>query len=420
MKALLLLALSLASPAAASPSPSPLRHDHQTSNYIPLRRHESKTPSTLLHKRSSLTRPANLTNVHDVYYIIDLTVGNQTIPVSIDTGSSDTWLVQEPYECVSYFFPYPGAKPDCGLGTGFVGPLSGGNITTHWFGRAYMDGTFVTGFFGYEDVTIGGLTAKHQQVALVNYTFWQGDGRTSGLLGLAYPYMTGLDGPEEGQPAYDPVFTTLWKDKLIDPIFSIALSRSSNEAEEQPEEESYLALGGLPPVAVDEKTWAKSEIRGIDAIPEWGFETKEKGLYIIEPDGWVIDGNKNSTQTKTTFPVLIDVGATLSILPKSVVNPLYAAFDPPAKYLSSTGLFYALCNATVPKFGVTIGGNTFSFAPEDLLRQTVRDRSGDYCRIGVTDVSSGPYVLGVTWLTSVVAVFDVLNSEMRFASRTLY
>ncbi|KAK4222757.1 putative eukaryotic aspartyl protease [Podospora fimiseda] len=411
----ILLALSLAVTPSAAAS---LHHDLPTPNYIPMRRHESKTPSTLLHKRS-VTRPANLTNVHDVYYIIDITVGNQTIPVSIDTGSSDTWLVQEPYECVSYFFPYPGAKPDCGLGTGFVGPLSGGNITTHWFGRAYMDGTFVTGFFGYEDVTIGGLTAKHQQVALVNYTFWQGDGRTSGLLGLAYPYMTGLDGPEEGQPAYDPVFTTMWKDKLIDPVFSIALSRTNSEAEEQ-EKESYLALGGLPPVTVDEKTWAKSEIRGIDAIPEWGFETKEKGLYIIEPEGWVIDGKKNETETKTRFPVLIDVGATLSILPKSIVNPLYAAFDPPAIYISGTGLFFAPCNATVPKFGVKIGGRTFSFAPEDLLRQTVRDRSGEYCRVGVTDVSSGPYVLGVSWLTSVVAVFDVFNSEMRFASRIEY
>lgn len=209
--------------------------------------------------------------------------------------------------------------PDCGLGQGFVGPLSGGNITSHYFGRAYMDGTFVTGFFGYEDVSIGGLTAKHQQLALVNYTFWQGDGRTSGLLGLGYPYMTSLDGPEENMPVYDPVFTTMWKDKLIDPIFSIALSRSNEATSQhgQADEESYLALGGLPPVEVDEKTWARSEIQGIDAIPEWQFETKEKGLYIITPEGWVIDGNKNATANTTgTFPILIDVGATLSILPK--------------------------------------------------------------------------------------------------------
>jgi hypothetical protein len=45
-----------------------------------------------------------LKNVHDVYYSIDLEVGNQTVAVSVDTGSSDTWMVQEPYECVSFWF----------------------------------------------------------------------------------------------------------------------------------------------------------------------------------------------------------------------------------------------------------------------------------------------------------------------------
>jgi len=56
---------------------------------------------------------AGLTNVHDIYYIVDLVVGNQTIPVSVDTGSSDTWVVQQPYQCVSYWYPYPGAVSFC-------------------------------------------------------------------------------------------------------------------------------------------------------------------------------------------------------------------------------------------------------------------------------------------------------------------
>jgi hypothetical protein len=103
-----------------------------------------------------------------------------------------------------------------------------------------------------------------------------------------------------------------------------------------------------------------------------------------------------------------------------LVNQLYAAFDPPAEYLSSTGLFYARCNATVPTFGVEIGESTFYIAPEDLLRQTVRDPTGEWCRVGVTDADSPPHVLGVTFLTNVVAVFDVEHSEMRFAARKKY
>jgi hypothetical protein len=88
--------------------------------------------------------------------------------------------------------------------------------------------------------------------------------------------------------------------------------------------------------------------------------------------------------------------------------------------MSRGGLFYALCNATVPRFGVQMGDSTFYMAPEDLLRQTARDSTGEWCRIGVTDTDTPPHLLGVSFLTNVVAVFDVGKSEMRFAARKKY
>ncbi|KAK3303818.1 aspartic peptidase domain-containing protein [Chaetomium strumarium] len=398
--------------------------DAVTTHAIPMRR-QRLAPSTThpaLHLRANV--PARLRNVYDVYYIIDLQVGNQTIPVSVDTGSSDTWLVQEPYECVSFWWDGPGTTPNCGLGSGLQGNLSGGILPDlPPFLRSYVDGTFVRGYYGVEDVAIAGVTAHAQRLAIVNQAYWHGDGLTSGLLGLAYPYLTSLDGAEANQPPYDPVFTTMWKSGAIEPVFSIALSRSgdqgdsstststssgsgkkneekkSEEEEEEEEEESYLALGGLPPVEVDETTWARTPIHGMKAVPQWGFETDEKGMYIIKPDAFVVEKAGNSTSSgdvirnTTQIPVLIDVGATLSYLPKAIVNPLYAAFDPPAQYLSSGGLFFAPCNATVPRFGVQIGGSTFYMAPEDLLRQTARDPTGEWCRVG---------------------------SEMRFAARHKY
>ncbi|KAK0744563.1 aspartic peptidase domain-containing protein [Apiosordaria backusii] len=410
MRSSLLALLSVGVPPSIGRLLHATRHglvaDTVTSNAVPMRKHlvspsshRSSATTPVYRRTAAVNRPANLTNVHDVYYIIDLIVGNQTLAVSVDTGSSDTWFVSDPLECVRFWWQGPEYKPNCGLAEGFIGNLSGGVLDNPPFVRAYMDGTFVSGYYGFDDVTIGSITAKHQRVGVVNYTFWAGDGLTSGLLGL---------GDDQGQ--------------------------SGGEVSKQ--EESYLALGGLPPVEVDEQSWARTKIHGVDAIPEWMFEQSDLGLYIIKPDSWVygretedIDPNPaekgslapNELTTNTTqFPVLIDVGATLSLLPKGLVQQLYAAFDPPAKYLSTNGLFFALCNATVPKFGVNIGGNTFYFAPDDLLRQTARDPSGDYCRIGVTDVNGGPYVLGVSFLTSVVAVFDIENTEMRFASRTKY
>ncbi len=94
-------------------------------------------------------------------------------------------------------------------------------------------------------------------------------------------------------------------------------------------------------------------------------------------------------------------------------------FDPPAQWLSSGGAYYAPCNATVPAFGVKIGNQTFFVSQDDMLRQNTRDReTNSLCRVGIIDNEVGPYTLGITFLTNVVAVFDVGNSEMRFAART--
>jgi len=89
--------------------------------------------------------------------------------------------------------------------------------------------------------------------------------------------------------------------------------------------------------------------------------------------------------------------------------------------MSSNGLFYAKCNAQVPEFGIQFGGKIFYMAKEDLLRQGARDPTGEYCRIGITDgPDNGVNTLGVTFLSNVVAVFDVEKQEMRFASRGKY
>lgn len=200
------------------------------------------------------------------------------------------------------------------------------------FTRAYVDGTFVLGTYGYSDITVGGITVPHQQLALVNYTFWYGEGLTSGLMGLAYPLMTGLDGGGNPRDAYDPIFTSMWKRDLIGaPLFSMALSRYADNsttaaaaATEMPAQ-SYLAFGGIPPVDFDDASWASAPILGINEISS--IESDEPGLFIIKADAYVYGpGNKGLTTSSgtppeglvvnaTQFPVLIDCGATLTRLP---------------------------------------------------------------------------------------------------------
>ena len=81
------------------------------------------------------------------------------------------------------------------------------------------------------------------------------------------------------------------------------------------------------------------------------------------------------------------------------------------------------CNATIPTFGIGIGGQTFEIAPTDLFPIA---REGDICATAVTrgfdvpesEYPDGLFVLGANFLRNVVAVFDVGKQEMRFAKHT--
>ncbi len=96
--------LAIGSWLATCAANGPLGKDAISTHTFPMRKHN--LPPSITHPtlQRRISFPARLKNIYDVYYSIDLVVGNQTIPVSVDTGSSDTWMVQEPYKCVSFWF----------------------------------------------------------------------------------------------------------------------------------------------------------------------------------------------------------------------------------------------------------------------------------------------------------------------------
>jgi hypothetical protein len=156
------------------------------------------------------------------------------------------WGVQKTVLICYSFFIFQEA--DCSFGPTFNGTFDEGEIADENFSIEYGDGEFLNGVMGYEDVTVAGITVDHQEVALVNYSYWFGDDVTSGLMGLAYPLLTSAyNGTNasadslDSQVVYDPIFTTMYKKGLVAPVFSLAQERNTDSG--------YLAFGGLPPVA---------------------------------------------------------------------------------------------------------------------------------------------------------------------------
>lgn len=185
------------------------------------------------------------TTAYGTQYAIQLMFHETPVSLILDTGSSDTWVVQDGFRCVDYTGQIV-EQASCGFGPAQPTDFQYGSIPQEHLYIQYGDGETVSGQMGYSDITVGNITVKKQQVGLANTTYWRGNNMTSGLVGLAYPTLTNAyigNASDHGwghQVLYSPLFTTMVSDGLIPPYFSIAINRNSSGG--------LLGWGGIPPV----------------------------------------------------------------------------------------------------------------------------------------------------------------------------
>ncbi|KAF2433961.1 acid protease [Tothia fuscella] len=388
-----LQSLQIEKTAAAAP-------DAVTNNYLVLEKSNMSSISNAV--LSSLQQANGLRKRQDgstplipllggAEFVSEVTIGSQTVKMIMDTGSSDTWLIKEGFECTDSNRKAVD-ESTCNFGPTYDGTIT--QIAGQDFQISYGDGEFVTGVFGTQDVEIAGITVQDQQVALGTSAFWNGDGISSGLVGLAYPAITSAF-KGNTRISYDPLFTSMTKQGLSSSMFSMAIQRGGQTG-------GFIAFGGLPPVTFDE-TFAKTPIQ---VLTSGG--SSQRTFYTITPDALVYTGSAKTQKSQ----YIVDSGTTLAYLPTNVAKTLNGLFTPKARLDPSQGAYVVNCNAKAPSLGVKIGGTTFNINPADMV---LRDPSG-LCISGIQDGGSGPFILGDVFMQNVVAVFDVGAAEMRFAA----
>lgn len=119
-------------------------------------------------------------------YATPITIGTQTFEVIVDTGSSDTWVVESGFECIDFETGKKTTESECEFGPTYSTDSTFVETADENFNIEYGDGESLTGIIGTETVTLGGIEVKGQTIAVVTSAAWEGDGTTSGLTGLAY------------------------------------------------------------------------------------------------------------------------------------------------------------------------------------------------------------------------------------------
>lgn len=153
--------------------------------------------------------------------------------------------------------------------------------------------------------------------------------------------------------------------------------------------------------------------------------------YTIIAEDYVINGLSVSKLSAAAdapvasgFPVIVDSGYSTNVLPPSLVTLFYDAFDEPPRPVEFRGtgsMFAAPCESDVPSVGVQIGGRVLEMARGSILVSRVNATVDGVamCGLGIQPGIERAGALGDPFLSSVVAVFDVGSSEMRFAQRDL-
>ncbi|CAN8097552.1 unnamed protein product [Discula destructiva] len=367
-------------------------------------------------------------NLHGASYIAQVTVGKETVPMLIDTGSSDTWVVPSSFNCLDSE-GMPTDQSRCGFPIFVEESFSGGAVQNEYLSIFYANKQYAYGQYGLESVSLGGVTIPNQQIALLSEGYIEvSSGDFAGILGLGYPAMVaGRKGDKPKQYVnntdpmitYDTWFINAVKQNLMAPLFSMALDMDGG---------GLLAIGGIVDVPIYGE-FAATPIRTVNLHNDSRAE-KDFTYYNIIAQDYLINGVRwselsapSEKQSGRVFPVIIDSGFTTSPLPPSLVEHLYGAFDdaPQLLEIESQPMYALPCDTkAVPIFGVEIDNQRFEMYRETTLVARLNTTTANgtaFCALGVQPGIEEAGALGDTFLSDVVAVFDVGASEMRFAQR---
>lgn len=389
-----------------------------TNNVIPLYDRTDNGPSQryiqLLNSAEADIGNGTIKNWSDQVYLTPITIGGQDFLAVVDTGSSDTWVIQEGYKCTMP--PTPGtAAGECGFGKAYKQSPTFAAKGNERFSITYSSES-AAGVMGTETITLGGITVKDQKFALINTARWRGDGTSSGLVGLGFPSNSATWGLTGGKKDYSPIFTTMHKQNLTAPHFSLALNRRS-------EPPGVLAFGGLPDASIKyNDTWAKTPMQYLtfnnDDPTKKPFGDFDYRLYRTSIESFTIGNTPAITPSKGgKTQVSVDSGTAAMLLPADIAKTFNAQWSPPATFSRGAG-WVVDCTAKAPKFGVKIGGVVLFVESEDLMTPHEAGMPGEKCASAVQEAGfPGSGMLGSTFLKSVIAVFDVGGAELRFAQR---
>ncbi|XP_059180981.1 pepsin A-like [Centropristis striata] len=313
-----------------------------------------------------------MTNDADLAYYGVISIGTppQSFKVVFDTGSSNLWIPS--VYCSS---------PACNNHDKF-NPSTSSTYRHNGSPLSIQYGTgSMTGFLGYDTVTVGGLAVRNQIFGLsqTEAPFMQYM-RADGILGLGYPRLAASGAT--------PVFDNMMSEGLVDQdLFSVYLSANSQQG-------SVVTFGGI-----DSSQYSGS----ISWIP-----LSRELYWQITVDSVTVNGQVVACYGGCQ--AIVDTGTSLIVGPQSSISNINQQVG--ATY-SQNGDYTVNCNniGQMPDVTFNINGQQFTLPGSAYVRQ-----SQYYgCRSGFGAGGDSLWILGDVFIRQYYSIFDRTNNRVGLA-----
>ncbi|XP_053560679.1 gastricsin-like [Bombina bombina] len=315
----------------------------------------------------------------DTYYYGPISIGTppQNFLVLFDTGSSNLWVPStycQSTACTNHHVFNPSQSSTYSSnGQRFNMGYGGGNVASS-----------VTGVFGYDTVTIQGISIPNQEFGLTitepsgNFYYSPFDG----ILGLAYPGLSvgGATTVMQGM---------LQQNLLTQPLFGIYLGSQSGE----------VVFGGVDTNHyTGQISWAP-----LSNNLYWQIQLQEFSING-QATGWCSQGCQ----------AIADTGTTQLNIPAPYMSQLL----PYLGIQSQNGGYPVNCNSiqNLPTLSFTINGVSFPISPSAYIIQENGYCYANFLSISLPAQNGDPlWILGDVFLREYYSVYDFGNNQIGFA-----
>ena len=344
-------------------------------------------------------------------YVTDVEIGAQKYELSVATSYGDTWVLGNGTICLDLHTRDPLEAPNCSFGPVYTSDETFRQIQNQHFRIFYPENyNYAYGKLGLERVKIGGLTLSNQTIGVATEAAWDGDGDSSGVLGLGREWETKAyadsDSSEEGfvtKRPYTPISANIPFQNNLPQVFSLALDGRGGS----------LAFG-----------YATAPHASADFVRTPFLDYDPRYLISLDDEGLIFEGSNQHIDLlqehrrevnggTPALPARIESSTPLIIVPRVIAENFAAVFQPKA-ISDGSQIFHVDCKAKAPPLAVRIAGREFKISAEDLIID-VGDQGCISAVMSFDDEELS--VLGQPFLKSVYAVFDIGAGEMRFAAQ---